>query len=1757
MEPTDIILPEDPYTPAPGTVRNNPGTNGPGPVPKPKPLTEDDLADFVNRMGADLAASDAKANTRINYLKNSQKTEYLSPSETVEANRYLSTGATYLRGRNNEAVAAANQGTWEKISNDLEGFGANALGSVLSAPFVFPQMFKAVTSLFQGEGLDGALTYLRGEEGSTLNDINQWQDGVNERAINYSSEWAKENKWKNMLPFYGGEGGSDFGSLARSSGFLVGGVVTGLAETALGTLVAPLTGGVSLALVGADLVAKLSRTFKSLATIGKSLDIINDAVQLERKAEQAYKGIKALNTVGKIWTGIDTPLGSLSTRSLIHGFLLSNGEASLEGFHTEKDTIARLTDEYRKVNGEDPDEKETIRIKQIAAEAGNSTFLLNQGLLAVTNKFQVDSILKNFTGAKSLFSNLSDDLFRVERKAGTGVFEAVKNTSSPITFGTMDKWYQKAFAKVATAGRAVSTKGLLATSEGIEESLQKAVSDGTQSYFDYKYNHNGKADLSKAIGYGLGQAFGTEEGWTEFVGGLVIGGLFGGGIQGITDYIKKPAIKAQFEAYARQMNMSVPALQSAVINQINTSVLNNNLVAKAAQANGQLQVSAGMAQAAQQGDQLQFQNQKNTGQFAFLQSFVNQGAGDILREQFGTFRSDIEKDAKAFAEGFGLESTVKKDDLFKAVNELEVKLGDLEKSNEIFKGRFPNPYSKEIKKLEKDGKAVPNELLQKQFLWNDYYEDILHNDFLRKQYGKRVGVLNSQSSILGDDVPYTSEEGWKRHAQLTKDRLTQLDQEMALAKREHLSRALGENENATDGLDKLEKDVQASQQKERDQLTKRLMTIVQLQSNGFGNYEDVLKAIKEDLLTDNKISRTTTDEELKELLQASFDANSLKDSIVKLSDLFNGLTSQNAFDTWVKKSEKYLAFQKSQNDAVEIQAKSKLKAGILKLFPNLKDAEFYLGPLDQYIDQNIAQFMNDPVVTLDTLTTEITEKLTTEKAKKQAYDDTVQAVLELAEEDDETIRIRQDKLDSDGKKLKELIEKKVLDNPGVLPTDLIEEIIRDYALLYPAKPVVEKPIDPDEVEIPLETPEQVAGLSPITGDDLFGEEPPAPPTPPVPVATKPVVNPVVRPPAKKYVPIQNRVFTKISDLGDLAGKFFNTAMTVIDDFPIWFNQDELEDDIKLSDEQREKNTANRIIWEQLAEDREFITNLPANQKLSDHVDWSLLEPDEDAVKAKVSKAKPLLQDPGLHRVTTPMYLVGTRKGNPDNKPFLVITIDESLFITKLLLAELHKADVLTLDQKRKLRLLPVHDTLQTPALTDVLSLGGPTLYEFLQKQGWINTFTKYDEFMDSAMRYREIVDTIVNTFNDGQITPTTVQLLNNLSLNTLKSKPFFARNKLPISKLVTSGFQGDTKLIVRLEFEKNTGKPIITHVPGDQADTTIVTEQQYNQLFAPGSAMLAKLTAPDTWKTKTPGMYLLVQGTDAETLRGGTSTYFPFRVVNDTGISNLLGLIKENKPFQSGKEGFFIVYRDKGGLVMQGEIVGNRLGGSDSKLNLMVTTSEGSYYSDSIPINVVQQGDEAVLQKELEKVLSTFKKQNTKEPLQNPPVTIDIQQGSNNQYERLVAVTSKAVFKRIDMNWNLLPVQPITGDEIEVLAPTTLPTQLENALPEPEVAEVPHDVVTTNLNKALVTLVDLGLDSEVASLINDELTGLPIDDSNVASINPDDINEIYESGDDSIIYSVAALLEKPVVKGVPTTRQQINPNPDVSDIVKELMRQCE
>ena len=408
----------------------------------------------------------------------------------------------YVPGNyNNEDAYAQGQGWTDKMVNGV-GKGLLLTGTT------FLQSTLGLANGLARWAIDGrAASFYDNDFNRRLDEINKASEDY---LPNYYKDVEKNASWYSP-------------SKLVSANFFWDGIIKNMGFAAG----AALSGNVySSAIKGLSSLPALSKLF----SVGKA------AEALAATEEGLLAANKVADTYGKVKGLSDKFLGTynalnIGQRAVVAG-LATTGEAGFEAFHNLNDFRNERIREYTEANGAPPTGEALDEINAAADAVGNSSFLLNTGLLTATNYIQFPKILgASYRAEKGIVNSLT-------REIGDVTTDAAGNfIAKPTRFGkiisTIDKVRPYTFS----------------IAEGFEEGAQYAIQAGTKDYYNKKYNGDASSFLA-SLSEGITQTLGTDEGMEN----VLIGGLSGALMSGRGKYIENKQIGTNTAAAIEAFN---------------------------------------------------------------------------------------------------------------------------------------------------------------------------------------------------------------------------------------------------------------------------------------------------------------------------------------------------------------------------------------------------------------------------------------------------------------------------------------------------------------------------------------------------------------------------------------------------------------------------------------------------------------------------------------------------------------------------------------------------------------------------------------------------------------------------------------------------------------------------------------------------------------------------------------------------------------------------------------------------------------------------------------------------------------------------------------------------------------------------------------------------------------------------------------------------------------------------------------------------
>ena len=370
----------------------------------------------------------------------------------------------------NEDAAARAQGWTSKM---ISGVGK---GISLAGTTFLQTTLGSLNGLVEWSKTGRAASFYDNEFNRSLDEFNLT---LEDQLPNYYTNAERDARWYSPTKLF-------------SANFIWDGIVKNLGFAAG----AALSGGVYSGVLRA--IPLTSRLF-SVGKAAQALAATEEGLLAANKAASTYGKIKSLSDKFLTSYNLLNPAG----RAVVAG-LSTTGEAGFEAYHNLNDFRNRLLDEYEMKNGRPASGQDLIDINQSAEDAGNTSFVLNTGLLSVTNYIQFPKIIgSTYRGERSAISSILKETNEIVEDAGKYI--AASSKRSPII---------NAIQKVRPY--------TFSASEGFEEGAQFAISKSTEDYFNKKYESDNSGWYDSLLA-GVEETLTTDEGMES----ILIGGLSG------------------------------------------------------------------------------------------------------------------------------------------------------------------------------------------------------------------------------------------------------------------------------------------------------------------------------------------------------------------------------------------------------------------------------------------------------------------------------------------------------------------------------------------------------------------------------------------------------------------------------------------------------------------------------------------------------------------------------------------------------------------------------------------------------------------------------------------------------------------------------------------------------------------------------------------------------------------------------------------------------------------------------------------------------------------------------------------------------------------------------------------------------------------------------------------------------------------------------------------------------------------------------
>lgn len=412
----------------------------------------------------------------------------LNPFDKNEYSSYFPYG--YQIGQDNQEVRAQLQPWYEQLGRGVAKGTGIAVTTFLdgTAGFIAGLINMAVGDRDQ----DVLNRFVNNPISNGLLDLNE----IMERELpNYMTQDEMNSPWYQRLAtsnFWGD-------TILKNMGFAVGAVGAGM-----------VSGWAGAQALG---INRLAKTSKLLSNISKGIQEGKQLTQAEANVLKALSAedLAALKNGQAIDELIDVGKAlkaKTAQNQLLSSFVGAVGEGRIQALQDGRD--------YKKVREQELDakldqgeisreeyDKEMTNLENNTLSMQNASFVSNAALLSLFNYVQ--------------FRNVFSKGFTPTRSAAT----EVANLNSKGLYEIEKRGF---FGKAADAGALLKNP----ISEMSQEQLQFAVTKGLEHYYDLKTDPESQADVKNYISsmmHGLGEAYGTDEGWENAAAGFIIGAL--------------------------------------------------------------------------------------------------------------------------------------------------------------------------------------------------------------------------------------------------------------------------------------------------------------------------------------------------------------------------------------------------------------------------------------------------------------------------------------------------------------------------------------------------------------------------------------------------------------------------------------------------------------------------------------------------------------------------------------------------------------------------------------------------------------------------------------------------------------------------------------------------------------------------------------------------------------------------------------------------------------------------------------------------------------------------------------------------------------------------------------------------------------------------------------------------------------------------------------------------------------------------------
>lgn len=632
------------------------------------------------------------------------------PSKVDISGRY----PKQILGADNEDLFAQGQSTGEKWWNA----GKKMIG-ITGATFL-----ENTVGLLDGLGewvSTGNISSLWNNSVNTS--LNEWTQGLENSSPNYYSAKERNAKFLSSDNLLTANFWAD--KVMKNLGFSVGSIGGGLAWGAI--------------LKGIGLTGAIAKAGSNMEQFAAGLET---AVQNAPKAERTFSALKYIEDASKSIVGATGSALTKADRAIVAG-LGTYGEASIEALNNYTQFKNDRIRDFELKNGYKPSGSELDEIEQQAAHVGNWSMGLNMALLSATNYIQLPKIL-NMSG-------------KAEKAIINGVeTQPLKQVGEKIVSALPEKGFAKRLYQ------AKNLAGLLFNpAEGFEEGAQNVIQEGTQDFFNKKYNKQ-DATFGSSLGYATKETLTSKNGLEQILIGALSGGLQTSGFHsfGRTGNIKERGFTGYGGERAKITEDAINTLNKSKFSQ----VLRENVDAFNRAQTLQSQREAAL----RQGDILEAKDLERDYQFNYLYPRIKYGKFDFVQEDINNYRNAAATEAgfkELQRQGIANDTDTKEDFLkrltnfeehAKAVKKSYEYLNNKYGSNKEFTPKVVDRLAYNLSKIQNYDdriKELSSELLKKGISIQEILDEI-HKGSPKKETVKnalsQIDELNDVSSIKDD-----------------------------------------------------------------------------------------------------------------------------------------------------------------------------------------------------------------------------------------------------------------------------------------------------------------------------------------------------------------------------------------------------------------------------------------------------------------------------------------------------------------------------------------------------------------------------------------------------------------------------------------------------------------------------------------------------------------------------------------------------------------------------------------------------------------------------------------------------------------------------------------------------------------------------------------------------------------------------------------------------------------------------------------------